>query len=273
MILRLPTALFVCAISAAFARADEIRRVDGLEIDRVEIRGSVSVEISQGDSVELRMRGDAEKLDRLPFTVRGSTLILGQGPGVRGASSGGVQYRLQVRELSELSLRGSAEVYVQPLQVGELRVLVDGSGDARLFALRSDLLDLELRGSGDLLVAELTTRELRAVLAGSGDVHVRELSARRVGIVVNGSGDLSVEQSTGPALDELKVNLVGSGDIDLRGLPARQAEVNVLGSGSARLGRVNFVEATIVGSGDVSYQGDAETDLTVLGSGSLERDD
>ena len=112
---RLGTVLLMsAAVASATALADETRRVEGLDFDHIDVVGSMSVEISQGDVQELTLRGSAEDLDRKPFAIKGRRLVIGK----NGGSGGGfanVKYRVVVPQLRELHLKGSGDVYVKPI--------------------------------------------------------------------------------------------------------------------------------------------------------------
>ena len=63
---RAPLMALLGALALA-ADAGEMRRVEGLDFDHVDVMGSVKVEISQGDEPQLLLYGSAKDLDREPF--------------------------------------------------------------------------------------------------------------------------------------------------------------------------------------------------------------
>jgi hypothetical protein len=268
-------ALFVaCALaSVLWARAAhagdlETRRVENLPMTRVTVRGAVDVEISQGEPAELLMRGPAEQLAVHPFIAREKLLVLGDSEQDPRADVSDVRYKLTLPSLDALQLAGSGTVYVRRFAVGDLAVTVDGSGDARFFAVDGEDIRLAVNGSGDLEVVELRAADLEVIVAGSGDVRFDQITVDgRIGAVLKGSGDI-VAKGAGRCAD-MKLAIVGSGDIDFRRINTSDVEVNIVGSGDARVGAVQTLDVTVLGSGDIHYRGEPAISTTILGSGRL----
>ena len=259
------------AACLALPAAAETQRVEGLSVDRVLVRGSVDVEITQDDDEVLLIKGTEEQLASKPFYVDGGTLVLGDSRKDRAADFRGVKYKLSVRELERVQLKGSGEVYVRPLEADEFYAAVEGTGTIRLFDIQADRITLQVSGSGDVQVAALVAPEVSLVLSGSGDMHLKSLKAEETEASVNGSGDMSLQ---GPgSTHSLELKLVGSGDIDFRDLNAHSIEINIVGSGSARVGASENLDVTIMGSGDVVYGGLPDIEQSIMGSGSMKSSD
>jgi hypothetical protein len=249
----------------------ETQRVEGLVFNRVVVHGAVDVEISQGDAIELVMRGTEEELARQPFFVEGDVLFLGRSQQHRREDFSGVQFKLTVKDLEHLELKGSGDVYVKPMTVRDFFASVVGSGDMKFFELRAEEARLLVSGSGDMQVADVSAPDLQVLVSGSGDMGLGQIAATTAEFSLNGSGDISSAKPG--AVEVLEVNVVGSGDIDLEGLDSREAGVNIMGSGSARIGRTEELDVNIVGSGDVHFGGNPEISETIIGSGDLHRED
>lgn len=251
------------------ALAADVQRVEGLDVDQVVVHGSIEVEITQGDSAELLLRGRASELEPPPFHVRGRTLVLGLPADTNGRKVKGVQYKLTLPTLTRLQLLGSGDVFVRPFTATALSVLVDGSGDVRLYDLDTDSARFDMRGSGEIQAVKVQAESVRLTLTGSGDIHLGQLLAGSLQAVVNGSGDVS--SGADSRSETIEISIVGSGDVNFAGLDSGQAEINVVGSGDARVGAVLRLAATILGSGDIHYRGDPDIDQTIFGSGRLQR--
>jgi hypothetical protein len=103
---------------------------------------------------------------------------------------------------------------------------------------------------------------------GSGDAKIHDFSGDRLGVKIQGSGDVS---GTG-RVQNLHVVIQGSGDADLYKLDADDVQVRVDGSGDAKVSAAKTLQATIHGSGDVIWHGDApHVDAQVHGSGDVIR--
>jgi hypothetical protein len=252
------------------ATAAEVQRVDGLDVDQVVVHGSIQVEITQGDSPELLLKGDPNELEPSPFHVRGRSLVLGLPADASRSTVRNVKYKLTLPTLSRLQLVGSGEVYVRPFATPALTVLVDGSGDVRLYDLDTDRARFDMRGSGSIQAAKVQAESVRLSLTGSGDIHLGQVLAQNTQAVVNGSGEVS--SGVDSRSEITGISIVGSGDVNFAGLDGDQAEITIVGSGDASLGETRSLAATILGSGDIYYRGDPAIDQTILGSGRLQRE-
>lgn len=247
-----------------------VQRVAGLDVDEVVVHGASELEISQGDTVELLLRGRGNELEPPPFHVRERTLVLGLPAGARSSKVKSVQYKLTLPSLQRLQLHGSGDVFVRPFTTPTLSVMVDGSGDVRLYDLDSGRVRFDMRGSGDIQAARVRAESVRLSLTGSGDIHLGELVTESIQAVVNGSGNVSSGKDS--RSDTIEINIVGSGDVNFAGLDSAEAEINIVGSGTARVGEVRAMSTTILGSGDIYYRGDPDIDQTLFGSGRLQRE-
>lgn len=262
--------IFLTAIMLALPGQAGTQQVEGLEFERVLVHGNVKVEISQGDTVELVLRGEASDLGKQPFFVDDDTLVLGHSRNHRSQSFSGVKFKLTVPQLHHLQLKGSGEVYVRPMQIEDMYAAVEGSGNIKLFDMQGGSLLLRMSGSGDIHVAKLNLEKLEIQLSGSGDIFLGELVAGQIETSINGSGDIKTQD--GGSAKVIEMNIVGSGDIDFTPVDIASVEVNIMGSGTARVGVVERLDVNIMGSGDVHYRGDPDVDQSILGSGDLRRE-
>lgn len=257
--------LLPCAHSWA-----EVQQVAGLEFSNVLVYGDAEVEISQGEETLLLIRGASDRLDMQPFFLSDDTLVLGRSRDQDAGSFADVKFKLTVRELEHLQLKGAGNIYLRPVHLRDLHIALTGSGDLKLFAVHAEELVLALSGSGDIQAAKLAAAELKILLSGSGDVQVGELHAQEIEASLKGSGDISLQHES--KTTELELNLVGSGDIDFASLDSVATEIHIVGSGSARVGNSDELEVKILGSGDVYYRGSPDIDRSVLGSGDVRRE-
>jgi hypothetical protein len=126
------------------------------------------------------------------------------------------------------------------------KVQVDGSGDVTSNGtFSSDAMELYLAGSGNITIA---------------------FNSKKTEASIDGSGDMVLSGST----TTLAVAIAGSGDVDAKGLKAADATVSIEGSGDVVLDASQSLEASIAGSGDISYRGaPARISRNVMGSGEV----
>ncbi|MEQ9463582.1 MAG: DUF2807 domain-containing protein [Haliea sp.] len=251
--------------------ADEtgVQRVDGLDVEEVVVHGSTEVEISQGDTTVLLLRGRDSELEPAPFHVRGRSLVLGLPAGSPATAVTGVQYKLTLPTLAGLQLRGSGDVFVRPFTTPALTVVIDGSGDVYLYDLETDSARFDMRGSGDIQAARVRAGSVRLTLTGSGDIALGSVETDSMYAALNGSGDVSSGEGSRGAATE--INIIGSGEVNFAGLDGDHAGINIVGSGTARVGVFRSIDAAIMGSGDIYYQGDPEIEQALFGSGRILR--
>ena len=285
MALALSAALLVCAGAVRAQEASvesygETQRIEGLDFDRVIVVGDLEVEIRQEAEAELQIRGDTESLDERLFYVRDRTLVLGARAGELRIRKGEQPTRMRVAmpELQELRLKGSGEIYLQPFQLRQGRVgswpliSLEGAGRISAFSLMGAALEMRVKGSGHVRVEQIEVDELEIVVSGSGDTFIQALNALDGEFVVTGSGDLEVTDAS--FVRQLEVSVVGSGNARVTPVDSERAEVNVVGSGSASVGRISEqLNASVLGSGDISYAGDPQVERVELGSGEVRRRD
>jgi hypothetical protein len=103
-------------------------------------------------------------------------------------------------------------------------------------------------------------------LSGSGNVAIDGVQTDKLDLSIPGSGNIT---ATGNA-KTLKIKLNGSGNILCKGLVAEDVTATISGSGNIEVYANQSLEASIRGSGMISYAGDPATvDKNISGSGSI----
>jgi hypothetical protein len=136
---------------------------------------------------------------------------------------------------------------------------------ATIYVTAPAIRSATLAGSGGFTVDRLTGEAVSATVAGSGDLSVDSVESRSLKVAVAGSGDLAVRGHS----DEANLAIVGSGRFDGSAFSAQRANATVAGSGGMTFRSDGTVKATITGSGNVTVSGRATCSQTRMGSGSL----
>lgn len=259
---------FSLGLVGAVANADVIR-VDDLEFSRVQLIGSNELQITQGDSNTLKIRGDSDDLTSPPFVVQGDMLRLGIT--AQGDSVSDVKFKLSTRGVTQIMLQGSGDVFVKPLSAEDLLVSVDGSGQVRMFEVKAGKLELQVLGSGGVQAVRLGAGTVRLNVQGSGDIQVGSIEADSIKAQIAGSGDIVVQDEGAARI--LEIAMMGSGDIEMKDIATKVAKVTILGSGDAEVRVAESLEVEILGSGDLLYYGTPETSTSVMGSGEITQQD
>ena len=129
--------------------------------------------------------------------------------------------------------------------VGELDVGQDSCGDLKVGEVAGKA-EAAVNGSGDIVVGSIGGG-LRAAVNGSGDIKVGAIKGD-LHVGINGSGDVVAASLEG----DIDAAIRGSGDVTVHG------------------GHASAVKASIMGSGDVRFEGvAADVDLSAFGSGDV----
>lgn len=192
--------------------------------DSLVLAGPDKVVLSEGDTLDIDVTGDAEAVDLVRFWLEDGTLAIS-------------------RESGEWKNAGTAIVNVTMPAPGS--IVIAGSGTVEAFGM-SDPAEITIAGSGSLDVASIEARKAEVTVAGSGTVtgagtvdrlemnivgagsaNMEGLKAQRAEITVAGSGDATFASD-----GEVEANIVGSGDVRVIG--SATCEINAMGSGTLK---------------------------------------
>lgn len=244
----------------------ENRSVD--DFDRLSIRGTGIVHLSQGAQPSLSISADDNLIQYISTTVQGRTLVFDLTDDGRSQNldpSRPFEFDLVVVNIEGIQISGSADVRGTSLATGVLDLAIDGSGDIRFETLTTSNLDLSIDGSGDVQIKSGATGDLSIRIGGSGDIEMADLTADLIEVDIFGSGNLEL---SGVAADQ-QIRIVGSGDYRAKELACERVEVRISGSGTATVWALEKLDVSIPGSGDVRYYGAPLISQAITGSGDL----
>ena len=179
---------------------------------------------------------------------------------INGCNSRGGKVFVKVRGVGDVSYDNLPEVAVRT----PMNVKVQAGGAVFGSIGRSDSIELGNAGCGDWTIAN-TKGKLEISQAGSGGAKAGTAAYAEISIA--GSGDVSSQAIAG----DLEANIAGSGDVWVASIGGK-LEGNIAGSGDITVagGRSRSVEVSVMGSGDVTFNGEAgEVELSVMGSGDV----
>ncbi|HUP14199.1 MAG TPA: head GIN domain-containing protein [Niastella sp.] len=130
---------------------------------------------------------------------------------------------------------------------------------------------VENSGSGDITGDTKISNDSKVNIdvSGSGNVKL-DIDAPEVDATLTGSGEIKLKGET----KKFHGEVTGSGDIRAMELLAEEATVQVTGSGGIDIYSSVKVNASITGSGDIRYKGDAHVvSISKTGSGDLKKVD
>jgi len=196
----------------------------------VHVGGSFDVYITQGSGESVKVEAPADMMDRLVTEVKDGVLKI---------------YNKQHNE---------------GWNWGELW---GNHKKVRVYVTARDLNSIDISGSGNIFFKDgITTNSLKLKISGSGDI-LGKMDVKILESHISGSGDMKL---TGRA-ENSTVTVVGSGDFIARDLLTANSQVHISGSGDAVINASAKVDASVNGSGDIRYTGNA-TNVSKRKSGS-----
>ncbi len=184
--------------------------------------GRVTVAFTDGESLEIE--ADDNLLDHLEAEVRDDRLVIKTGSGIDIDPSRAPVYRVTVRTLRRVELRGVGSIELDPWATDQATIELTGVGDIDCPLLETNLLDVRIEGVGSVTV-EGTARRLTADLTGTGNLEAGDLSTVDADVRSTGVGNTTVWVS-----GSLTVEVTGVGDVSYYGSPSVEPSVEGLGS-------------------------------------------
>lgn len=228
-----------------------IASVGSFDIFYTQRPGAPSVKVITSDNV----------IDILEIYVKGGTLHIGVKPGY-GLSAKKLEVHIGSDMLSGINLTGSGDAkLLGNIRVKELKLAVTGSGDIEGSTLECQQLNLSVTGSGDMDLGQVSSNFLAAEVAGSGELQIKQLDADEARFNIAGSGEIEVKGTAQKA----HYSIAGSGEIDAEQLQANYVEASTAGSGEITCYATDFLKARTSGSGDISYKGNPQLDVSQRG--------
>ncbi len=245
-------ALFL-ALSISFAQTKETRNVE--TFTKIAFRVPGKLYLKQGPEQKVELEGSKEILSKIETEVSGGRLSIGRESENwkmwNWDNDDKIVVYVTVKDLEGVSVSGSGDLIGESkFKTGDLNLNVSGSGSLQLEADASGDLGADVSGSGRIDFKG-NCKDLESKVSGSGKVSVALSSANKVEVGVSGSGKVMANGNA----KEIKTNISGSGEVLAADLQVERCEVRISGSGDVEVNVKSELDATISGSGSVSYKG------------------
>jgi hypothetical protein len=218
--------LFACLSAPSWAQRAQLQVIPTEPFDAIEISGSADVRFTQGPTDQVMMRGNDDAVRDKVFEVRDRKLRIGLSGAWRFWDADKMRIEVQARDLTRVTISGAGEFRAPAaVRVGQLAVLISGSGSARFDQLNAETLTFQIAGAGDGRV-EGSTKNLILKISGHGEFRGEDLRTERGDIAVSGVGEARVW-----AVQDLRIAVSGAAQIDYWGTPTVKRSV----SGAARI--------------------------------------
>lgn len=238
---------------------------------KIAFRYPGKVYLKQGSPQKVELEGSKDVLKEIETEVEGSKLVIGKENKWMDWSWGDddkITVYITVPNIDGISVSGSGDVIGENrITTGDINLNVSGSGSLSLDVEASGDIEADVSGSGDIDLKG-KARTFDSDVSGSGKVNLA--------MNINGTADFSVSgsgkiEASGSA-DNVKTSISGSGKVLASELQANRCEVRISGSGDVEINVKNELDATISGSGSVSYRGDPnKVNSSSSGSGKIRK--
>jgi len=194
--------------SPSIGQANE-RRFDVGRFDAIDLAGSDTVRVVEGNVFSVVAIGDPTALATLSVSVRGATLRVSRR---EGRSNGrGAVLTVTMPSMRAAMISGSGEISIGPMTGPVFSGSIPGSGSLKLTGLRVRAVRFGISGAGTI-VAQGSAETVGIDLSGTGRVDTRELATSAVSVDMSGAGSILAAASRSAT-----VRAGGSGKISVTG--------------------------------------------------------
>jgi len=239
--------------TAVFAQNRETRSVE--TFTKLSFRVPGKLYLKQGSVQKVELEGPADILKEVETSVSGAKLsIEREGRWMDWNSwkdSDKITVYVTMKDVEGISVSGSGDLIGEgKFTTSDLNLNVSGSGSLDVEVIASGNVEGNVSGSGNLNMKG-SSNNFESKVSGSGRVNL-SVSVRGLSdFSVSGSGRIQAEGTS----REVKTSISGSGKVLASGLEADKCEVRISGSGDVEINVKSDLDATISGSGSVSYKG------------------
>lgn len=250
--LALPLLLLTLTFTVS-AQNRETRNVGAFT--RLSYRVPGKLYLKQGSPQKVELEGPADILKEIETEVSGDKLVIGRENrwmdwGWDNKSN--ITVYITMPTIEAVSVAGSGDLFCEEkINVNNLDLAVSGSGTMRLAFAASGNVEADVSGSGDMDLKG-SCNNFESDVSGSGKVYVSASIKDYADFGVAGSGKIQAQGT----VRKVKASISGSGRISAADLAAESCEVRISGSGDMEINVKEELDASISGSGNVTYSGD-----------------
>lgn len=202
----------------------ETRQVS--DFNKVQLDGAGTLTIIKGVSESLQIEADDNVLPELTSDVTGNTLVLGIEENWWQKAiipTQGIEYVLTVTGLSNITINGAADLYLDGFETDSLTIEINGAGNITVSDLAANTFEFEINGTANSdLSGEVD--DLSIMVNGMGNVQAGDLQTSTADIEINGLGNGTIWVT-----DSLSVSISGGGSLSYYGFPTVSQDISGAG--------------------------------------------
>ncbi len=195
--------------------------------ERIKLRGSYDVEITQGPVTSVKVEADDNILPFIFTSQEDGFLLIKSKEHVNFSTDNPIKIYITTAKLEQLQLSGSGNIIGKNKFTGgdKLTLKISGSGSMDL-EVNTPSIDGDISGSGSITLKG-ETKDQKVHISGVGDYNADDLKSETTKVRIAGSGNVKVFADA-----NLDVNIAGVGSVYYKGNPT--IKQNVAGSGEVK---------------------------------------
>jgi hypothetical protein len=247
--------VFLAAGTFVLAQKRETREVG--TFTRLAFRVPGKLYLKQGTPQKVELEGSSDVLKEVETELEGDRLVIGKESrwmnwGWRDSER--ITVYVTVKDIEAISVSGSGDLVAEgQFKVNNLKLNVSGSGSLEIEAVATGNMEADVSGSGDINLKGSCTN-YDSDISGSGKVVMNMAVRELADFGVSGSGEIRAQGSA----KEVKTSISGSGKVLASNLVTDKCDIRISGSGDCEINVKSDLDATISGSGSVTYKGDPQ---------------
>ncbi len=262
--------LFALFLSTTLIIAQQREVRDVGNFTKISFRFPGKLYLKQGSPQKVELEGEKDVLQEVETDVEGNRLIIGKEDKWFNWNSGDDKITVYVTmpDIEGVSVSGSGDIIGQSkFKADDLDLNVSGSGSLSMDVDASGDIEADVSGSGDIDLKG-KCKSFNSDVSGSGKVVLFATIDNSASFGVSGSGKIEARGSA----ENVKTNVSGSGKVLASDLQTNRCEIRISGSGDVEINVKNELDATISGSGSVSYKGNpSKVNSHASGSGKVRK--
>jgi hypothetical protein len=190
--------------------------------ERIKLRGSYDVEITQGPVTSVKVEGDDNILPYIFTTEEDGFLLIKSKDHVNFSTDNPIKVYITTSKLEQVQLSGSGNIIGKTKFTGgdKLTLKISGSGSMDL-EVNTPNVDGDISGSGSITLKG-ETKDQKVHISGVGDYNADELKSETAVVKIAGSGNVKIFADA-----NLDVNIAGVGSVFYKGNPTIKQHVAV----------------------------------------------
>lgn len=244
--------LLFLSLGLVFAQTKETRNVE--TFTKIAFRVPGKLYLKQGPEQKVVLEGDKSVLSKIETEVNGGRLNIGRDNDnwrMWDWDDDKITVYITVKEIEGLSVSGSGDLLGEgTFKAADLDLNVSGSGNLKIVVEATGAMEANVSGSGNIDVSG-SSRSLESKVSGSGKVYLNTRIVEEADVNVSGSGKIVAKGTA----KNIQATISGSGEVLAADLEVDRCEVRISGSGDVEINVKSELDATISGSGSVTYKG------------------